>query len=284
MRAYNLSAIFLADIAREFSWHVLGQRRFYTNHFQELVNAHKWCFIVGCNNSGTSLVKRILENSNKVSTLPYEGQIYTRVFPRASRKGHERVWSEYLGELGVDVNHPLIDAPRLLHDWMKDLDDPVKDMIAEKTPANVTRMGWLQRVFPNSFFVGVVRNGYAVAEGIRRKSNKSLDRAARHWNRVNKNLVDTSGTVHNFFTLCYEELCDQPEETVTRLAEFLGLETEPLKQGVVKDYSFRTIAGHRLSMIQNFNERSMQQLSRDDIAEIRANAAEMLDHFGYEPS
>ena len=36
-------------------------------------------------------------------------------------------------------------------------------------------MRWLQEVFPNSCFIGVVRNGFAVAEGIKRKGEKPVE-------------------------------------------------------------------------------------------------------------
>ena len=281
IRIYNLSVILLNDFSRAFSWHIGGGKRFYTRHFREIANSHKWCFIVACNNSGTSLLQNILEKSDTVSTLPYEGQIYTRVLARARRKGFERVWSEYSEKLTVNIGHSLRDGPRLLHDWTKDLKTPLHELIVEKTPANILRMTWLQRIFHKSYFVGLIRNGYAVAEGIKRKGNKDISRAARHWNIVNKKMLDESKRVRRFLLLNYEQLSEHPEKTMKQLANFLELDPQPLEQAVCKTFDFTTVAGSGPSPIQNLNDESIARLSSDDITKIRTNADEMLEYFGY---
>jgi hypothetical protein len=283
IRTLNISVISLNDFNRAFSWYVGGGKRFYSRHFHELVRAHKWCFVVGCNNSGTSLLQKILEESNVVSTLPYEGQMYTRVLARARKKGFERVWSEYAHELAVDRENSLKVAPRLLHDWVKDLKTPLHQVIVEKTPANIMRMGWLERAFPRNYFIGLIRNGYAVAEGIRRKGGKDIARAARHWNFVNKKMKEESKNVRRFLLIRYEQLSERPQETAAQLASFLDLDTDSVKRAVGKTFQFKTVDGSGNSNIQNFNSMSIARLSHDDIEEVYRNASEMLDYFLYEP-
>lgn len=283
IRAHNLAVILLNDVQCSFSWHLAGGKLYYTQRYDELVDAHKWCFIVGCNNSGTSLLHKILENSNAVSTLPYEGQMYTRVLMRARKRGFARVWTEYEEELALSASDHTKNVARLLHDWLRDLPAPVREIVVEKTPANVLRMTWLQKVFPGSCFIGVVRNGYAVSEGIRRKGKKDIARAARHWNRVNSIMAEQSEDINDFLWMRYEELTENTDHEMDRLAGFLGLDPKTLKRPARGNFNFKTIAGEGTTAIRNFNAESLAALSPNDISEIRANASEMLRYFGYEP-
>lgn len=269
------------DIGRSFDWHIGGGKRFFERYYLEIVSAHKWCFIVGCNNSGTSLLQEILEHSGQVSTLPYEGQRYTRTLVRSRKRGHERVWSEYLDELKLTAEDSYTCVPRLVHDWMRDLPLPVREIVLEKTPANTMRMAWLQEAFPRSYFIGLVRNGYAVAEGIRRKGKKTLDRGARHWNLVNRIMVNDTRQIDNFLEVKYEDLVDNFAHTVRRIGAFLGVDPVAILAAGKKLYSASTVVGAGEYAIQNFNEQSIRRLSEADLLMIAGEAEEMLEYFGY---
>lgn len=144
--------------------------------------------------------------------MPHEGQRYTRALARAARRGHERVWSEFLDDLRMSTKDDLSRAPCLLHDWMREFSVPIRETIVEKTTANAVRMPWLQKVFHRSCFIALVRNGYAVTEGIRRKGLKSVERGARHWNVVNKIMMEDAQDINNFLLLHYEDLVNKPND------------------------------------------------------------------------
>jgi hypothetical protein len=207
--------------------------------------------------------------------------MYTQVFRRARKRGHERVWAEYLDELIVPRGAPLDPAPRLLFDWMRDLPRPIAPVIVEKTPANVARMGWLDRAFPTAHFIGLVRNGYAVVEGIRRKGGQPIDHAARHWNAVNELLLKESAGVQRYLEVRYEDLVDQPDTTARRIAEFLGLESAAMSAALQARYQIRNMAEGAASEVRNFNQGSFARLTSEEYAEIIRYASPMLDHFGY---
>ena len=46
-----------------------------------------------------------------------------------------------------------------------------KSVSLEKSPPNSAKTRWLQAHFENSRFIGIIRDGYAVSEGITRKAN-----------------------------------------------------------------------------------------------------------------
>lgn len=269
------------DTANQLSWR-FGGRTLYEDTWKVLAGNHVWSFIVGCNNSGTSLLNDIFRRSGLVSTMPAEGQYHTKAMLRLPLRGHERVWSEVLDEIRADIPNIPGTMPRLVHDWMRYFSRPLQTTLMEKTPANLIRATELEAQLGDCRFIGMVRNGFAVSEGIRRKANKPLDRGARHWNTINKLLVSESSKVRNFRIVKYEELTTEPDRVLGELADYLGLPREPLQEaGQTKFHIGRTVAGAEATTIRNFNELSLTKLSPEDRDVILHEAEEMLRHFNY---
>ena len=109
------------------------------NHYLKFADDHKWIFILGCNNSGTTLLHNLLAFHKDIASLPKEGQVLTQVFPLPMDIGVERVWSEKM-ELfqKIEVDHQSNSA-RLIHDWKNYLNNVNASTILEKTPPNVFR-------------------------------------------------------------------------------------------------------------------------------------------------
>ena len=270
------------DIKRAIKWHILGGKYFFNRYTPEILKAHKWCFIVGCNNSGTSLLQNLLESSGLISTFPHEGQRYTNVLTRASRRGYERVWSEFNQDLKLTGNDSLDCVPRLLHDWMTELPLPIKEIILEKTTANAVRLTWLQEAFPRSCFIGLVRNGYAVTEGISRKGEKSVERGARHWNLINKIMLQDSENLDNYLQIRYEDLVEEPQNVIEQIAEMISQDSDELNKEIKRQFVLNAVADSSMVNIRNYNDESIARLSHEEIRKIHNEAMEMLDYFGYE--
>lgn len=269
------------DLQRWASWYLMGNKYFFSRYAKDIGAAHEWCFIVGCNNSGTSLLRRMLQRTGQVSTFPLEGQRCTTTLARANKRDHERVWTEYLGELRMTDQDSTEIFPRLLHDWMREIPLPFHEIIVEKTTANSVRMTWLQKAFPRAKFIGMVRNGYAVTEGTIRKGGKSAERGARHWNVVNRVMNDDAKKVKDYLLLRYEDLVENPGETASRIGSFLGIDPEKLRKVMRENYGFTTVRGAGEQSVRNLNAEGIARLSSDEIEIIHEEAHEMLDYFGY---
>jgi Sulfotransferase family len=253
---------------KDFAW--LLHRRSFERQVPRLLEEHRWIFLVGCNNSGTTLIHDVLAATGKFSFMPHEGQRYTNVLRRAQKRGYQRVWSEYVGELRLDERHPTDDVPRLLFDWLEELALPLKSMILEKTTANAVRLRWLQLAFPEAAFVGIVRNGYAVVEGIKRKGNKSVARGARHWRHVNEIMLNDAEHVKKFILVRYEDFVKAPRDTLFRIAEFLNLQVEDMWA----EYSSR-------AAIRDMNAESIRRLDEEEVRVITHEAGDLLARMGY---
>lgn len=273
--------MYLGDMIRSFRWWVLGSRKYYKDNFNTIAGSHKWIFIIGCNNSGTSIVQRIMKQTGSVSTMNLEGQRYTKVFPRAMRRGKERVWMEYENDLTMKSEDAAKEAPRLIFDWMSHLEKPTHEYILEKTPANLLRMEWLDKVLPDCYFIGLVRDGYAVSEGIRRKSHKSIERAAIQWSQANKALDKNKTRVKKYLELRYEDLVDDPKNAFVEISEFLGVQPLEIDDAMDIDYGLKTVSSEKITGLKNLNQSSINRLNDKDIEIINQHAEQMLKKYGY---
>jgi hypothetical protein len=168
---------------------------------------------------------------------------------------------------------------RLLFDWFGELDSPLKPMILEKTTANAVRMRWLQRAFPEAAFLGVVRNGYAVVEGIKRKGSKPVERGARHWRRVNEIMLSDATQVKRFMLIRYEDFVAAPRDSLNKIAEFLDLRLDDSRA----EYSRidRGSADGSPAAIRDMNAESIRRRDEAEIRAITHEAGEVLARLGY---
>jgi hypothetical protein len=151
----------------------------------------------------------------------------------------------------------------------------------EKSISHTTRMPWLAEHFEEARFVHILRNGYAVAEGIRRRAGTGrvplpegmarypIEWCATQWVR-SAEVVDEATArigVERVLTVRYEDLCRSPADQLRRIGRFAGL--EGLGEG-------------DLSVVRDMNEEALARLAPEDMAAINGTAAGALGRFGYE--
>ncbi len=250
--------------------------------FTPVPRPDKWVFLVGCYNSGTQLGMHMLGSHPRISALPEEGQFLTDQFPADYELGLPRMWvlREDLFRLTEKDQGP--DVIRLKKEWGVRL-DLSRPILLEKSPPNAARTRWLQQHFENAHFLAFVRNGYAVAEGIRRKAKPKhrrggwpLELCARQWARCNEVLLEDGEHLERLLWVKYEDLTDRPDLEIARILDFLGA---PDAGGI--DMSRPWSVHERDEPIRNMNQESLDRLSRDDIAMITSVAGPMLERFGY---
>jgi hypothetical protein len=141
-------------------------------------------------------------------------------------------------------------------------------------------MRWLDRAFPRAFFIGVVRNGYAVAEGIKRKGGQTVHRAIRHWVRVNEHMLDDARVVRRFHLVRYEDFVAAPRQVLHDLVDFLGLDTRIVRAAPSSGATLAQLWPAR--EVRDMNAASIARLSSDEKAIVAADAADLMTRFGYE--
>jgi len=200
----------------------------------------KWVFIVGCYNSGTSLLKKILSVHSQISSFDGEGVFFTNELITPEELGWSRMWCQVLDKVRLTENDDYINAEEVKKDWSLIFNNR-KTVYLEKSIVNSARMLWLQKNFENSYFIFMVRNGYAVAEGIRRKApigrwgiqqikykkdSYPIELCAKQW-VVNNQLIEKDSEKINFFKkIYYEDFCKNPHKIIRDIYEFLSLKSE----------------------------------------------------------
>ena len=192
-------------------------------------NPDRWLFLVGCYNSGTTLIADVLGEHPQIAALPDEGQYLTDQLLLDYKIGLPRMWVGREDLFRMDETSTGPDVQRMRKEWAMRL-PRTAPVVLEKTPANMARTRWLQANFPNAHFVGILRNPYAVIDGIRRKAEPQhieagwpIEMCARQWARSNEVLAEDATHLDRFMWLRYEDFVNSTAESIARVLEFVGL-------------------------------------------------------------
>lgn len=248
----------------------------------------KWVFILGCYNSGTTILRTLLSGHPSIRVLPKEGVRFTPELPRPETLGWTRMWIGCPEHMVMPPTDGHRIAERVVRDWSPWWGRG-GSVFVEKSISSLTRMHWLQEHFPNSYFIGIHRNGYAVAEGIRRRARPRglvrdrigetypVEWAARQWVDANVRLLTGQADLARYHQLSYESLVRRPVKELEAIFEFLGLASpEPL----ALSGDLLEIGRLRLRMIDG-NEASLRRLSGEDVAAITEVIGDVQRRLGY---
>ena len=242
------------------------------------------------NNSGSTFLKEALATCRATWNLLREGQhMLGFAGPVGSQKA-PLIWSAEPDWLAPLTDPGAFDWRRTRRAWYFQAfaRTPEASVFYTKAPPFLAYAGELARHFPNPKFLFMVRNPYAVCEGIcrnLRRSSRARGRnlpadAARHvvncldYQRRN---IETHGERGVFFT--YEAMCDEPEAVEAKIRALVPeLDDLRLRQRL-------PVKGNYHEPLTNMNER---QIARLDAARIETfnrvfeKRRDLLEHFGYE--
>jgi hypothetical protein len=248
----------------------------------------RWVFVLGCYNSGTTLMAEMLQAHRNLDGFPNEGAFLSDVLPHPERFGWPRMWCECADEMVVPADD-VERAARIKRQWSLWLrGNP--DVVVEKTISNVQRVDFLQQNFRDARFVHILRNGYAVAEGIRRKANLArwnnpekltqypMEMCARQWVASIRSVESAQANGAPIKTVRYEDLTEDPLAVMADIFRFVDV--DPIDDASV--WGEMDIHEKR-STIRNMNAASIVRLSADEIAVIKDVAGAELDRYGYRP-
>jgi hypothetical protein len=238
-----------------------------------------WLFILGVNNSGTTVLAKILESHPAVRSLPGEGHFLTKALPMANRYGVARLFSSRPDVFRWTEESPADPALRARYDWSWYYPRRT-GILLEKSPPNTLRARWLQTNFHPSRFISIFRHPYGVCEGIRRRIGRTIAEAAEHWHRANEYLLEDIPYLHRCLSIRYEGLCASPGEHLLKLAAFLDLE-QAFDARALLSLDSPNIDNTQ-SALRNFNARSISRLSAQDISTINTIAGSLMEQLGYE--
>lgn len=256
--------------------------------FGSVPKPKRWIFVLGCYNSGTTLLAAVLGSHPEIAPLPQEGVFLTDALPPPERWRWSRMWCRCEAEMRLESGPGEADrARRIKRQWSLWLPRSPANVL-EKSVANVVHIPFLAAHFQPAYFVYLVRDGYAVAEGLRRKarpwrwgrdefpSGYPLSYCAEQWAASDALARRHLAGVERAITVTYEEFTADPAAISARIFDFLGL--LPLDAAAFG----RSWAVHDLDEpIRDMNAASHRRLSPADIAEIERVAGPVLVRNGY---
>jgi len=257
--------------------------------FGRVPQPKKWLFVIGCYNSGTTLLSDILSEHASISALPIEGVALTDALPRPEKFKWNRMWAECYEQMRLLPGGGMKKvAGRIKRQWSFSFDDA--DVLYEKSIANAAHIPFLEAYFQPAYFVVIVRNGYAVAEGLRRRGSPQrfgrqefgakypIEMCANQWAVSDQVVSRDIARVRHALHITYEEFCAEPDRLLRTITDFL--EVDPLP-GELTGRSFEVHG--RASEIRNMNPEGIANLTPEEIEKIRETASAELDKYGYMP-
>ncbi len=232
----------------------------------------KFVFIIGHHRSGTSLFHRIIRDHPSISGFKKtnvrrdEGQHLQNLFEPDSSYGGPGKYifnkSSYMNERNILANDVV--AGKLFNQWSKYWDIS-KDFLLEKSPPTIVRTRFMQKLFPNSFFIKLFRNPLAVSYATRKWSKTDITSLLDHTLLGYEILDKDTFHLKNHYSLKYEDFVSNPEIEINKIFNFLGLPKSKIhyevKTGInekyfeewAKDSEGKNIMSNKL--IKNFEDR-----------------------------
>jgi hypothetical protein len=176
-------------------------------------------FIVGCQRSGTTLLRLMLDAHPRISCgpesrfLPDLARITRDDWPRMSRYGLPREeWHERVAEFFDGFQREYAEQRGKVR-W------------ADKSPRYAMSLDYIAEVFPNCQVLHVIRDGRDVVASHRRRwGYASAVRATVKWPRYVAFARDVGAALgpDRYLEVRYEDLVSEPRETAARVLAFLG--------------------------------------------------------------
>ena len=259
------------------------------NDLEHLITTH--LFVICPNNSGTTFLKNALSTSRHTWNLTHEGQNthgFAGPVPRHMKIG--KLWAAEQERLAMLIDPANYNWPEIRKAWyfQSFAHDNKATIFVENSPPFLLLVDQLAHEFANARFIFMVRDPYAVVEGIRRALAQErgmiipdagvLTAAASHlmtcFEYQRRNIERFAGQ-GIFFT--YETLCDQPEQIERQIKQLVPeLQDLRLRQKLkAKSYD---------EVLRNMNQQQLARLAPADLSTINETFVprrDLLDFFGY---
>jgi len=218
---------------------------------EEQADTIKPLFIIGAGRSGTTLVRKILLNHPDIDIPPETlGSL-----PNAIKKFYRyrgTSWEDMVGIIGsefymrnnfhlweTDIFNSLTDIKEIpkqerslaliIHAIYKahiDKHKPAAKIWGDKSPFNTLRLKWLNRTFPKSKFINIIRDGRDVSYSLLKADLfNTLEDSARRWNE-SINCAESFRkkiSPDRFLSTRYEDLVNDPESVTREICDFVGI-------------------------------------------------------------
>ena len=232
---------------------------------------HKFLFILSPPYCGSTLLTQIISTSKKISCNNYiatmEGQLLPELRKHMFNKNR---WDK----------SNVYDWSKIKNVWMKYWDQS-KPVLMDKTTTNIMRFDEIKKEFDNTYAICLIRNPYAVIEGIMRRNSKSIEFAIEFCIKTLQYQMYNIENNKNLTWITYSELCENQDFVKNKVKSILP-EIDDLNFN--KFFSAHNFKNKSLK-ITNLNDEKISKLKKKDILKINkyfTKQKELLNFFEFQ--
>ncbi len=196
---------------------------------------HQILFVGGLHRSGTSMISRSLGQHPMIGTLQNtnvpedEGQHLQDVYPAGRKYGGPGKFGFAPGA-HITEQSPLANHDNALRMWRQWLPywDAQRPYFAEKSPPNLIRSRFLQALFPQTYFLMIVRHPIAVSLATQKWSWTPLESLLAHWHKCYQIMREDVPHLRRVRVIRYEDFVQDPQRMLSDLFCWLDLPNQDI--------------------------------------------------------
>lgn len=191
----------------------------------------QFIFLGGMHRSGTSLLHEIIRGHEQISGFSDtgvdedEGQHLQSVYEPAISFGGPGKFAfdkrSYMNEV-----HPLAtseNAQKIYEEWSPHYDLSCPYLI-EKSPPNLIRTRFFQKLYPNSKFIIIFRHPLAISYATEKWSKTSISSLLDHTLKAYEAFFKDMRSLNSVYILRYEEFVKEPQKVIENVFNYLSLD------------------------------------------------------------
>jgi hypothetical protein len=156
------------------------------------------------------------------------------------------------------------------------------------------------KMYPDATFIGLIRNGFAVCEGLKRRG-MAIDEAAKMYEIVCQRMINDEKMLPNYFIVRFENMISEPLHFIKNLYKNVGLNPDKVdkirlqaKKSMAKNGSREYVLGEKDRQMLYLSVADINKYFRKDVDNnqikalgpkdqniIKHIAGKSLNHFGY---
>lgn len=238
--------------------------------------------IVGCGRSGTTWLESLLMAHPLLGGM---AETETWLFHQL-----ERLWGNLRSGAGLDSHLDEAALAGILREFCDGMfqealavHDPDATYFVEKSPVHSWCLRNIAAVYPDAWFVHLVRDGRDVARSITQVpffETPRLEDAAAMWSTTVDEVCARSASLERFREMRYETLFDDPFTSTADLVRWVGLNADQETEDRLRTVAARRVSTHA-GTASPVGPGRWKQLSSAEQARIYAGAGRTLLDFGY---
>jgi hypothetical protein len=207
-----------------------------------LMKDKEFIFLAGLHRSGTSLLHEIIREHPEISGFSGtgapedEGQHLQTVYRPAKAFGGPGKFAfdtrSYMDELHPLATHQ--SAITIFKQWSAHF-DLSRPYLIEKSPPNIIRTRFLQKLFPRSKFIVILRHPLAVSYATRKWSKTSIPSLLEHSLLAYEIFFKDMNALDHVYIIRYEQFVIEPQRVIDSIFSFLGLGSITVNRDIRKN-------------------------------------------------